>query len=443
MKKTFAFGGALLVAQISLLALAVSQERTWGGTQLDEGSGVATAPDGSVYVTGSTLSFGVGDRDAFLLKYDAVGTLLWQRTYGTASSEPGFRADEFGLDVATSGDGSAIYVTGQFGNGSVFVAKFNAAGDLVWDRTWGDNGNFSRGVAVASDGSVYVTGGTSTFSVGQGDVFVFKLTPDGLLAWDMTWGDTGHDSGHAIAINTAGEVYVAGETNSFVANDAFLFKLTPAGTLLWERDWGTLDRDGFPGLTAATGVATAPDGSVYITGNASDIGELKNIVLVKFNPNGDVIWERIGGPGFGGGSDVAVAGDGQVFVTGSILVESRDVPDAFGSHLFVAQFSPAGKKGKAIEWGGANHESALGDAIAIAADGSVAVAGFAQNPPYASRGISNSARAVDAFVQAASGTVTDPPAALNAAPGGQVTEPAGSETFGGGEFDAVFLRLQR
>jgi hypothetical protein len=189
-------------------------------------------------------------------------------------------------------------------------------------------------------------------------------------------------------------------------------------------------------------VGTGADGSVYITGNASDIGVDENIILVKFDANGGLVWNKIGGPGFGTGNDVAVAADGEVFVTGSILVESRDVPDAFGGHAFVAQFSSIGRKKKAIEWGGADHESAVGDAIAIGPDGSIAVAGFAQSPPYATDSTSNSARDADAFLETVSGIVTDPPAAVNMAPGGIVNTPAGSETYAG-EFDAVFLRIQR
>ena len=60
MKKTVVIGTALLLVRISLIAFVLLQERTWGGPQFDEGSGVATAPDNSVYVTGTTLSFGAG-----------------------------------------------------------------------------------------------------------------------------------------------------------------------------------------------------------------------------------------------------------------------------------------------------------------------------------------------------------------------------------------------
>ena len=435
-------GAVLLIAQAPLLALVLTQQHTWGGPNDDDAVAVVVAADNSTYVTGTTFSFGVGDRDAFLLKYDGAGTLLWQRTFGTAPSEPFLRADEFAQAIGLSPDGTAVYITGQFGDGSVYVAKFSAGGDLLWQRTWGDNGNFANGLAVSPDGSVYVAGGTSTYDVGQSDTFLFKLTADGALEWDMTWGGFGFDAARDLAADAAGNVYMAGETNSFVANDAFLIKVSPAGTVLWERDWGALDRDGFPGLTAAFGVGTGADGSVYITGNASDIGADQNIILVKFDANGNLVWERIGGPGFGTGLDVAVAADGEIFVTGGVLVESREFPDLSGGHAFVAQYAADGKKRRALTWGGAEHESANGESIAIGPDGAIAVAGFAQSPPYVSDPASNSARRVDAFTEAVLGIVTDPLAPLNEAPGGMVTTPQGVTTYGGST-DAVYLRIAR
>ena len=366
---------------------------------------------------------------------------MWQRTFGTAPSEPFARADEFSQGVGVSPDGSAIYVTGQFGNGSVFVACFDPSGTLVWQRTWGDNGNSANGIAVGADGSVYVAGATSTFGVGQGDAFVFKLTAGGTLEWDLTWGGSGFDAGRDIAVGADGGLYVAGETNSFVANDAFLIKLSPAGGVIWERDWGALNRDGIPGLTAAFGVGTAPDGSVYITGNASDVGTLKNVVLVKFTPAGDLVWQGIGGPGFGGGTDVAVAADGAVFVSGSILADTRD-PNVFGGFAFVAEFTADGKKKKALVWGGSPQESASAESIAVSAGGTIAVAGWAQNPPYFADSASNSLRSADAFLETVTGAITDPAVVLNDAPGGQVTTPAGSETFAGAT-DVLYLRLRR
>src|SRR4029079_10399597 len=103
-----------------------------------------------------------------------------------------------------------------------------------------------------------------------------KFTPAGGLVWDLTWGGAGFDAARDLAIDALGNVFVTGESNSFVANDAFLLKVSAAGAVQWQRDWGTLSRNGFPGLTAAFGVGTAADGSIYITGNAFEIGADKN-----------------------------------------------------------------------------------------------------------------------------------------------------------------------
>src|SRR5262249_9634243 len=162
-----------------------------------------------------------GGADAFLLKYDADGNIVWQRTYGTTTTQFGAPADEFGNGVAVSPDGLAVYMTGQYGDGSAFLAKFDSAGALIWQLTYGTNGTFSDGVAVGSDGSVYLAGGG--FDLGpQGDVFVAKFTSAGTLVWNRIWGGPNFDAARDIAIGTDGGIYVAGETNSFVANDAFL-----------------------------------------------------------------------------------------------------------------------------------------------------------------------------------------------------------------------------
>lgn len=437
MKKTVLIGSALLLVQVPLLALVLLQQRTWGGPQFDEGSSVATAADNSVYVTGTTNSFGAGDLNAFLLKYDAAGTLVWQRTFGSTPSEI-FRGDDFGRAVAISPDGQAIYISGQFGDGSLFVARFDPAGALVWQRTWGNNGSIANGIA-ATNNDVYVTGGTSSLDR-QSDAVLLKFNAAGTLQWSIAWGGDGFDNAHDVAIGTDG-VYFAGETNSFNANDAFVAKADSNGNVLWARDWAALDRDGLPGLTAAFGVGTTADGGVVITGNASDIGTLNNIILVKYDGAGTLVFQKIGGPGFGGGNDVAEAADGALFVAGSILADTKD-PEIFGGFAFVAEFGADGRKKKASTWGGSPNESASADGIAIAGDGSIAVAGSVHAPPYVFDSVSNSSRDAAAVTTAVVSTAPAPTGTVNANPGGGVTTPNGSQTYAG-DREAFFLRLRR
>lgn len=438
MKKAVLIGTALLLIQIPAIALVLLQEHTWGGSQLDEGSSVAAAPDNSVYVTGTTLSFGAGGRDAFLLKYDAAGAIVWQRTFGTAPGGSSCCGDEFGRAVAVSPDGLAIYIAGQFGNGSLFVAKFDPAGTLVWQRTWGENGSIANGVA-ATNTDVYVTGGTNSLER-QSDAILLKFSADGTLQWNIAWGGDGFDNAHDVAIGTDG-IYFAGETNSFNANDAFVAKADSNGTIVWARDWAALDRDGVPGLTSAFGAGTTADGGVVITGNASDVGTLNNIILVKYTSTGALAWQKIGGPGFGGGLDVAEAADGALFVTGSILADTKD-PDVFGGFAFVAEFGPDGRKKKASMWGGSPADSTSGEGIAISPDGTIAVTGFVHAPPYALGRASNSSRDADATSTDVISTAPTPASTVNIDPGGVVTVPNGSETYAG-DTEAFFLRLQR
>ena len=437
MRKTFVWAVALVVLQVPLVGFTLLQERTWGGPNDDEGAAVAVAPDGSVYLTGTTQSFGKGNRDAFLVRYSDSGRLLWQRTYGTAPDDLS-NGDEFGLGVAVAPNGSAAYITGQARGGNVFLARFSESGSLVWQKTWGDNGNSPRAVAVDDHGSVYVAGFTFTYGEG-GDAFLVKFSPAGRLIWQRTWGGPGFEIAHDVAIGADGSIYMTGEANSFLANDAFLVKFNTRGDLVWERDWATR-RPGAPegvfGLTAAFGVGTGKDGSVYITGNAFEIGALRNIILVKFDEDGSLVWDTIGGPGFGAGQDVAVGAAGSVFVTGSII---PDDPNAFSSDAFIARFTADGRARRARVWGGVDSES--GESIAVAPYGDIVIGGSAGAPPYSFDRVRNSAGDVDSVLIVPVGMVTDPGAHPEEGEA-RVTRPRGSQEYGGGS-DAMMLRIER
>ena len=438
MRKTLVIAAVLVLVQIPLLALTLLQERTWGGPARDDANEVAFAPDGSVYVAGTTMSAD-GDRDAFLLKYASDRTLAWERTYGTPSSESGFD-DEFVAGLAVAADGSA-FITGQFGTGTLFLARFSPGGDLLWDTTYGENGTIGTGADIDAAGNVYVSALSFVINGGANDteVLLLKFDGNGAVLWARAWGGAGFDAARAVAVGTDG-VYLAGETNSFFANDAFVVKFDADGNVLWERDWGV---DGiqapFTGLTSVFGAGTDGLGNVYITGNAFDTGHRKNIVLVKFNAAGDLVWERIGGPGFGAGIDVAVSPDNAaVFVSGNILT---DDPDVFGGPAFVAEFTADGKAKKANTWGGSPNDIASAESVVVNGSGLVVAAGFAGPGPYEFGRASNSAKAPAAHLVVPSGShLFVLPTTVNTDSGlAFVPDP----NVGGGEADAFTLWLQR
>ena len=423
MRKTLAISLTLALTATTVSARQLGFERTWGGVDEDGAEGVAVAPDGSVYSTGTTLSFGAGDRDIFLLKYAADGTLVWQRTWGTARTEPALRADEFATDVAVSGDGS-VYVTGFSGN-DAFLVKFSASGTLVWQKTWGGaSTDFADGVAVAADGSVYITGATDGF----GEAFLVKFSDAGVLQWQKRWGGAGLDFAHDVAIAPDGSLYIAGETNSFFANDAFLAKFDADGTLLWDRAW----RDGtIEDISGAFGVAVAADGSVYLTGNASINLVGQDIFLAKFTPAGDLLFEKTWGDKLSSANAIAVATDGTVCVTGST---------GFGQgngDAFVVRFLPNGKVTQASTWGGTEND--IGQSIAAGADGVVYMSGIAGASPYVFDRTRRTTKRPDGFLGVPAGAVADAGGIVGDATGVLLT-PAGSETFAGAT-DAALVKV--
>src|SRR5262249_44076292 len=183
--------GLLVLLVLFIAADARSQtlitQTTWGATGSDDAQGVATAADGSSYLVGITDSFTV---------------------------------DQFGTPSPR-----------------IFLVKFAADGSLVWQRIW--NGTRIRGlgragVAVAADGSIYVTGISDQ---NGGDAVLVKFDPNGGLVWERIWGGTASDSGSAVATASDGSIYICGTATSFGPSSSALFvvKFDSAGTLVWQR----------------------------------------------------------------------------------------------------------------------------------------------------------------------------------------------------------------
>jgi hypothetical protein len=438
MRKTIVLGGALLLVQIPLLALTLIQSDVFGGANHDEARRVAAAPDGGVYVAGNTLS-GDGDGDAFLRRYDANHVLLWERAYGLPFDPTVGFDDDFIEGLAVGADGSA-YMAGMLGTGVLFLAKFDPAGNLVWDSTYGANATIATGAALDAAGNIYVS--ASAFS-GPDDpeARLLKFNPDGTMAWARSWGGTtqfGFDPSRGLATSADG-VYMIGETNSFFANDAFLVKFDFDGNLLWERTWGVDGLEApFTGLTSAYGVTTDGAGNIYFTGATSDSGHSNNIILVKFNGAGDLLWSKVGGPGFGAGRDVAVSADGTaVFVSGNIL---GDDPEIGGGPAFVVEFSSAGKAKKGNTFGGIPGTAASAESVTVNAAGLVVSAGYVGEGPHEFGRASNSAKIADTHLVIPIGVVQPLPTDL-LLQDGQVL--SFDSVTGGGLDDAFALWMTR
>jgi hypothetical protein len=436
----------LLLAWVGLLwvtfATATAQaqtllsETTWGGNGSDVSDGVAIAADGSSYVVGITDSFttdqfGIASPRIFLVKFAPGGSLVWQRIWNGTTVRGLGRTG-----VALGADGS-VFVTGvsaNNGNDAVLL-KFDANGNLLWERTWGGaDSDESLAVAAAPDGSAYIAGTATSFGPSSSGLFVVKFDSLGNLVWQRI---SDGAQGNAVAVGPDGNVYAAGTTprNDLANFDVIVLKITSGGELLWQRTYASGEV-----VDPRGGMTVASDGSIYLAGaiqtvkaNSADIAA----VIVKLSTDGNLLFDKqFDGRGGETATGVAVApDDGTVYVAGTTTSFGAGNQDAFVLHLV-----PTGKKLlDAFTWGGTGFEE--GSGVGVIA-GTVALSATTTNPPpyllLAAAARLSAARGTLAVVAG----VLILPAGTTADPAAGATAPNGSTMFGG-NFEAALVKVAR
>jgi len=332
---------------------------------------------------------------------------------------------------------NALYSSYQGGLYDAFVSKFNPSGDtLLFSTYFGGSGRDNgTGIAVDTDGDIYITGETSSpnlplvsaiqgvfggnGSVGYGDSFVTKMKGDGsALIYSTYLGGSGDDLARGIAVDAGENAYVVGTTESGnfpTANpyqpshrggtwDAFVTKLNAAGSALSYSTYlgGGADDSG-PGFGKCD-IAVTSDGSVAVVGYTSSAnfpvvsafqsaygggGYVGDAFVTKFDPSGHslVFSTYLGGSNDDRGSAVATDTTGAVYVAGK--TNSTDFPTlnpnqasyAGGdSDGFVAAFSSTGTALFSTYLGGSGGES-TGD-ITVNALGNAYVVGDTWSPNF-------------------------------------------------------------
>ncbi len=293
----------------------------FGGPASDGGGSVATGPSGAIYVAGSTSgtlgNASSGGQDVVLAKLDGSGKRAWVRQFGTAGAD-------WASAVAVGQDG-AIYVAGSLDNTSTealhsnahpFLARFDPSGHRSWlERLGGSAEGQAQAVAVDSAGDVYVAGGTSGAFPGQRnaggfDVFLAKYSPTGTLSWARQFGGANRDFGMGVAVGPDGAVYLTGNAQMFNAGIimGFLAKYDASGNRAWLVPAG--DRG-----NTAFGVTVGPHGGVFVTGMAGG-GATSQAIVVAFNSDGQHRWTRKLGS-YAEGLAIASDARGDVIVGGA------------------------------------------------------------------------------------------------------------------------------
>jgi len=321
----------------------------FGGSGIDQANGLACDSAGNVYITGFTNSnSGIAssgsyqpnkgsagtDHDAFLAKFSTSGALLWATYFGGSNDDEGdavacdASGNVFITGITESSSGIATlgsYQTTFGGVQDVFVAKFNASGQIQWATYYGGTkSEQANSIATDPSGDVFITGFTysdsmiatagayqttiDTFSAKA--AFLSKFTSAGYLKWGTYFGGNSPDEGYAVVCDTSGNVYMGGETSdtglstigSFQPSiaggqDGYLAKFSDSGTIVWSTYYGGTSFD------EITALAIDDSGNIYAGGateSASGIasgGSYQTSLwaggdgfVTKFNSSGSRLW---------------------------------------------------------------------------------------------------------------------------------------------------------
>ncbi|MCD6012143.1 MAG: hypothetical protein K0Q79_2005 [Flavipsychrobacter sp.] len=277
-----------------------------GGASNDNASSVAVNAAGDIYICGSfsstSISFGsttlsnTGSGSMFIAKYNSSGSVTWAR----AASSGTFSCGAASIAADNSGN---VWITGNFNGTTItlgtvtvsnvaspypdmFIAKYDATGSVLWAK--GGGSDYYDGpweVTVDAAGNSYVVGtftGDSMYVgsvalpntlTGGMDAFVVSYNASGGARWAKSIGNTGYDEIVAAAVDSGGNLYVAGAYNgsTFVFGpttltnagdwDIVIAKYNTSGVEQWATKVGGSDNDG------VDGIALDNAGAIYVSGS--------------------------------------------------------------------------------------------------------------------------------------------------------------------------------
>jgi hypothetical protein len=293
----------------------IEWQKTYGGSSYDSASSIQQTGDGGYIVVGSTTSFGAGYSDILVFKLSSAGDIEWQRTYGGSDS------DSAGSIQQTT-DGGYIVAggTSSFGarDGDIWILKLSSEGDIEWQRTYGGSDSDGAGsIQQTTDGGYIVAGGTSSFGAGNGDIWILKLSSEGDIEWQRTYGGSDYDNAQSIQQTTDGGYIVAGGTSSFGAGngDIWILKLSSEGDIEWQKTYRGDEYD----YQDANSIQQTTDGGYVVAGSHSSFGIIKgrDFWILKLLSNGGIEWQKKYGGVFGDlARSIQQTDDGSYIVAG-------------------------------------------------------------------------------------------------------------------------------
>ena len=317
-------------------------KKTYGGDEGDIAYGITALDNGDSVMVGTCKSFGAKQTDICVSRMNDKGEMAWRLMLGGAKVEDG-------KAIIRTADGNLMVLgsTKSYAKNydrDLYVAKISPQGNVIWEESFGgDRDEFAGGIAETDDGGAIVVGDTTSYGKGYKDIYIAKLNKDGKLDSSFIVGGKKEDSAHALTRTKDGNMVLVGYRESGRAGntDFFIMKIDQNGKKIWSQTYGGDRSD------ELNGVAATEDGGIVATGSTySYNSENTDLSVMKLNADGTILWHKIYGfKYYEYGNDVTTTVDGGVMVAGgtntlgkgdhsAYLIALNDTGEVVWSHVY-------------------------------------------------------------------------------------------------------------
>ncbi len=250
---------------------------------------VIVTDDNCYLIAGQTDTYGLGYGDGYLVKFDQAGDILWQKTYGTRRHDQ-FRSickTSYGYAMAGESGWTDAFYPGVIG---AFFVGIDREGNELWRHTWyGVNNAIGWQIIPANDGGTIVVGATNTgLAMGQSFDFyrfLLKIDDNGVITDSMILTDSlkeGLSTFYARSITSVSDGYIIAGFSNY--GQAFV----KVSTDLQDFEINYIDTDN----VTIWNIESCPDGNVIAVGEWPFNSETPDLIMIKLDESGNDIWTR-------------------------------------------------------------------------------------------------------------------------------------------------------
>ncbi|MBN2662272.1 MAG: caspase family protein [Bacteroidales bacterium] len=263
------------------------QEKIFGGAQNDVAYSLISCTDGNIVIAATTASKGQGGTDAWIIKTNADGNLIWDKNFGSAKNEHVY-------DIIETSDNGYIFVGQKYTSSTnrfdAWVVKIDKNGTQIWEKFYGQ-GKIETAMAItlAHDGGFVIAGKTASFGNGLYDAWILKIDNSGNLEWNKTLGAQNDELANDIIQTSDRNYAVVGYTKSAGngAKDAWIAKIDLQGNLVWEKFFGKAEDD------EAFSVIESTQNNFILSGYTKNVSTLKkDFWAASIDIYGNINWDR-------------------------------------------------------------------------------------------------------------------------------------------------------